>query len=64
MAAMKCMFDLEKECPVYNVLKEIVDRPDPYKILEHACPYCQNRPFPERPFPERPFPRRPERPER
>jgi hypothetical protein len=59
---MKCVFNPEIECTVFDVLKEVVGNPDPYKILEHACPLCQNRPFPERPFPERPFPERPERP--
>jgi len=58
---MKCMFNPKIECTVFDVLKEIVDHPDPYKILEHACPLCPNRPLPERPFPERPFPKRPKR---
>lgn len=61
---MKCMFNSEIECSVYEVLKEAVERPDPYKILEHACPLCQNRPFPLGPFPERPHPERPKRPKK
>ncbi|MDH5733160.1 MAG: hypothetical protein OEY88_05180 [Candidatus Bathyarchaeota archaeon] len=58
---MKCMFNPEKECTVYDTLEEMVERPDPYLILQYACPLCPDRPFPERPFPERPFPERPKR---
>lgn len=50
------------ECGVFEALKEVVDDPDPYKILEHACPICPDHPFPDRPFPNRPLPKRPERP--
>ncbi|UCG36653.1 MAG: hypothetical protein JSV64_08685 [Candidatus Bathyarchaeota archaeon] len=62
MLEMKCLFNPKKECTAFDSLKELVDHPDPYRILEYACPLCPNRPFPERPFPKRPFPKRPERP--
>jgi hypothetical protein len=40
---MKCMFDLEKTCPVFTVQKEAGFEPHPNQILEKACLQCPIR---------------------
>ena len=46
---MKCMFNPEIECTVYDVAKELETVLKPTYILEKACPICPKRPMPERP---------------
>ncbi len=49
MLEMKCMFNPEIECTVYDVAKELETVLKPTYILEKACPICPKRPMPERP---------------
>ncbi|MDH5783308.1 MAG: hypothetical protein OEZ35_06575 [Candidatus Bathyarchaeota archaeon] len=49
MSRMKCMFNPEIECTVYDVMKELETDLKPTYILEKACPLCPKRPMPERP---------------
>ncbi len=46
---MKCVFNPEMECTVYNVMKELETDVKPTYILEKACPLCPKRPMPEPP---------------
>ena len=46
---MKCLFNPEIECTVYDVAKELETVLKPTYILEKACPICPERPMPERP---------------
>ena len=41
---MKCMFNLEIDCPSYSAQKELGYEPNPKEIQEKACPQCPNNP--------------------
>jgi len=46
---MKCMFNPEIECTVYDVAKELETILKPTDLLEKACPICPIRPLPKGP---------------
>jgi len=48
-AEMKCMFNPDMECTVYNVAKELEPDLEPTDLLEKACPLCPKRPLPQPP---------------
>ena len=43
-AKMKCMFNMEIDCPSYSAQKELGYEPNLNEIREKSCPQCPNNP--------------------
>ena len=41
---LKCIFNLDIDCPYYSAQKELGYEPNPNEIREKSCPQCPNSP--------------------